>query len=244
MTKTSFTKIALALAIAVPGVASAQPIVNLQTLTSSFSDAVGGTDVTYNGSNTTTSGVNWGVPFGQPLQSGYTFASRPLPLAIDLITGSNSFYLGAFSHQNFIITRGSSISQVQLNLTLGFENAAPATFSEFFKINHVETPNGEVPCAEGGEPLCPDLVTFGGPGSGNSFVVDGNRYNLNLKGFSTSAETFIPQSENGFLTLEEQDNVAFLWADIALVVPEPTSMALMMFGFAGLGVAARRRRNA
>jgi len=221
-------------------------------------------NVMYNPSATPTTGptdfsndtvtVSWGQTTGT--QSSYQYDSRNVPFSE---SENTPFMLGAFTHNNFVITTGTSITGVDLRLR-GTIAANGDTFTDrefVFNFMHNETPNGTPAnggaCPNGGTNGeganvngCADIVTFGAaPGNDVLTLADGTQITLQLLGFLLPGQTpgtDTPLSE--FDTVENAVNTANLWAQFTVVtpaVPEPTTLALFGFGLLGLGAVRRRR---
>ena len=215
----------------------------------------GPTNVTGIGTNS----VSWGTPFDPSTstrQSGYSFVGAA---AGQLQTGE-TFNLGRFTHRNFVINSGTSISgaglSVGINLMIGGANRLVNTA---FNFAHLETNNfGEDngSCANGranGRGVnsngCADRVTIlNNASSDQSFEIDGLTYILEITGFIRKGKPF-----SQFWTKENKANSAILQARFTLVdpgpgpgpspVPLPAAAWLMLTGLGALGLARARRKT-
>lgn len=205
--------------------------------------------VTIAGSNTTAPTARWGTAATQAGQSGYNFVSAPTPLNVMVPPSpSAAFVLGTFTHLNNPIT-GVSLNSIQLKLTADVAvDANPiGNFTFLFDFTHVETPNGEDPCAFGGANDqgvningCADRVTLSVNSGTAGFTIGTDIYTIAIDGFRIGG---VPVTE--FLTVEEQTNAADIEARVRLrseVVGVPAPAALGLFGLGLLGLAALRRR--
>ena len=216
----------------------------------------GPTNVKGIGTNT----VSWGTPYGGGRrQSGYSFvgaASGQLETGVE-------FDLGTFTHNNYIINRGTSITgaglSVAVNLMIG---GASRAINTAFNFAHWETNNdGERNgrCADGGRRSsavnrggCADRVSIlDNAASNQSFEIDGFLYILEITGFTRGTEFFTE-----FWTRENAANSAILRAKFTLVgpvdpidpidpspVPLPAAGWMVLTGLGALFAARGRRRK-
>ena len=112
--------------------------VNLTSVSGSFENAVGGSNVNGEG----TSQIRWGYSSGAG-QSGYNFnGTSPLP---QTILDSDAFVLGSLTHINKPVT-GDGITGVDLAVNLGFDGFGDnGSSSGTFVFAHDETPNTAPP---------------------------------------------------------------------------------------------------
>lgn len=207
-----------------------------------------------------TNEVSWGTPFNPSVskkQSGYSFvgaASGPLE------TGT-IFNLGRFTHRNFVIESGTSITgaglSVGINLMIGGLNRVVNTAFNFahWETNNFGEDNGL--CANGRANYsrvnsngCADRVTLLNNASSNqTFELDGLTYILEITGFIRKGKPF-----SEFWTKENKANSAILQARFNLVdpgpgpgpspVPLPAAAWLMLAGLGALGLTRFRRKAA
>jgi hypothetical protein len=234
------------------GPAMAVDLFEIRALSATWSDVVAGgpgnlfLGFTGNGSDTAT--VNWGGAVDGGPQSGYRFASEPLPISEAFSPiGVADFTIGHFTHINNPVFAPSIASTV---LTLSYDvwlnNVSIGTFNSVFDFTHTETPNDLTPCPFGGangQGLningCSDRVQLGlNSALSQRFDVAGVSYQLEIGGFSDGGGGVL----NEFITQEAANNMAALVGNIS-VVPEPASWAMLIAGFGLVGATMRRRRR-
>ena len=210
--------------------------VTVNVVGADFNDVVGGTQINFIDTDGVAGNeeVRWGSP-AYYRQSGYRFdASAPPAFTVETDT---LFSLGDFTHFNFPIYAGTSISSVGLDITaeLTVDGVTVGEGPFVFSFLHNETPNS---CY--GASCANDIVSFDNLVSSDTFSVNGTDYTLDLLGFM----------QNGvltefFSTVEHKVNTAELIATFSAVtpkvsVPEPGTLLLFGAALAGLGFARRR----
>lgn len=207
-----------------------------------------------NASGVGTSLIYWGgtsPPGGDG--SGYRFAGAQPPEAVAIGPGT-PFLLGTFTHYNFPIPAGTSITAATLDVTMGMTipsdgagGVSNVTKTFTYNWDHWETSNSSNPCANGGVNGvgvnvngCADRATILNPTPNQNFTIGNTEYTL-FMGFSNDGgNTIVSQ----FWTMENGANRASLYGYFTTqVVPEPGFYGLLGLGLAGLYTAVRRRRR-
>jgi hypothetical protein len=194
-----------------------------------------------------TAEIRWGQS-GLSLESasGYDFDPRDTPFSEPQDT---VFPLGEFTHLNFPISLGTSISSVELFVRATLEvdsNGDVIDLGESifeFAIMHDETPNNADPCphgdAEDNANGCADQVIIETMSSSDTFTINGEEGTLTILGFSETLE----DAENGifsseFISPENGENIRILSAAFTAVdapqVPTPAPLLLVAAGLLGL----------
>lgn len=205
-----------------------------------------------------TNRVRWGTPLAGR-QSGYSFVGAA---AGEIETGVD-FELGTFTHNNFVIQNGTSITgaglSVAVNLIIGgIERVVNTNFNfAHWETNNAGERNGR--CANGGANGsgvngggCADRVQIlDNTASDQAFEIDGFQYILEITGFIRNGVAF-----SEFWTRENRSNSAILRARFTLVgpsgggggeepspVPLPAAGWMMLAGLGALGAARARRKS-
>jgi uncharacterized protein (DUF2147 family) len=241
--------VVLGASLASPAAAAVQ--VEFKNVSGAWFDPAGGTNVNIapNGGDGT---IRWGVSTGYG-QSGYNFIGTDFSASLDqAIDSSGSVNIGEFQHLNFPISTGGSITGVGLRFTTDVwaDGGFLGTKTFEYNFSHLETPNGENPCANGqasSSPInsagCADRVTMNFNSNSQIFAIGGKQYTLNLDGFLVDGSP-----SGGFWTKEQELNSAFIRGKIDLysvasAVPEPSTWAMMIIGFGGVGTMVRSARR-
>jgi len=249
--------VAAALAATLTGGAQAN-VISLSNVSAKWYDGNPAANVSYiNNPSFVTASARWGIPSGGSGQSGYDFAIAAQP--IDFIvppSPSPDQQMGMFTHINFPIASGTSITDIKLQITadIAVDGSPLGTRLFDYGFDHWETPNGDSPCADGGTVGvgvdvngCADRVVAHWLSSSEDFTVGTDIYTLNVIGFSLDPGGADPFTS--FWTAENADNHAYLLANVALrrdvePVPEPGTLALAGLGLMGLVTGRRARRQA
>ncbi len=225
-------------------------LVEFNNITAEWSHVIGGANVVYDPAGSSTS-VRWGTGG----RSGYDFEAPGSNVSVMVPpTPSPDFIVGTFTHVNKVINGGTSISGIRLTISTEIivDSFSQGIKTFVYDIDHWETTNDASPCADGGTDGvgvningCADNVSVNFNSLSDSFVIDGDIYSLDIRGFlfgdldtGTAAESF--------WTIEREDNEAYLRARITLrseLVPQevPAPMALGLMGLGLIGLGLRRR---
>ncbi len=238
-----------ALAMAAPAMASTT--IDFANIKATWFDVQGGSNINYTGNGTANATVSWGVGNNQ---SGYRFEAIGIPtLEVDPITNVSAITnIGQFTHFNFPINAGTSITGVKLQFTTDVlvNGGLFGTVNFIYAFDHDETPNNDNPCAYGGANNqgvningCADRVAVNFNQSSGFFSIGSVDYALDVRGFLVDGEP-----KTNFLTIENATNTALLRGQVVLrdnagVVPEPATWAMMIAGFGLVGAVSRRREH-
>ena len=242
--------LAITAATAFAGGAQASSI-QFSIIESRFFDPVGGNVRFIDTGFTDPAEIRWGQnALALASTSGYEFESvtTPLDAPIDTVFG-----LGSFTHFNFPINSGTSITgvsfEVRGGLTFIADDSTETAIGErtfAFDILHNETPNVAAQCP-GDTPPCDDFVSISTALGTDTFHVGDASYTLNILGFATS----IANAEAGifnsvFSSPEGGSNLRILAAEFSQDVPTiplPAAGWLLLAGIGGLGALRRFRKT-
>lgn len=253
------------------------PLAQLTSVHAAWGPLTGGTGVVYNPvGGGSTAEVRWGNTNNNQnpnnIKSGYEFAGAPT--SGPAVEADDDFHLGDFTHFNYPIGAGSSITAAVLTLTFGvtysIDNGgnwvtpeAPIVLK--YRFDHDETSNGSLSggvwgnptnCANGPNGVgindngCSDNVKVGlVAGQDENFAfkdADGHAYFLSITGFVTGLGG---APVNDFWTRENDDTQAQLWARFTAdpnvaPIPLPAAAWMLIGGLGALGAVARRRKAA
>jgi len=167
-------------------------------------------------------------------QSGFGFDGSNGPITP---VANVPFYLGRFTHYNNQVystddggDNGNAFNTIPLTVTVPVlcndgSTPSPATFTFTPTFTLDETSNSAGTCDYGSEDdvPCPDKVTVSMPTSGGSFTCPDGDYTVVINGFTTEGlnegeDCDVTYNKNAvsseFITQEDQDNHACLWASI------------------------------
>jgi len=165
-------------------------------------------------------------------QSGFGFDGNNGPVTP---VANTPFYLGRFTHYNnqvFSVDNNNQnanpFTTVPLTVTVPVicndgSTPSPSSFTFTPVFNLDETSNSPGTCVYPGSSVCPDKVTVAMPASAGSFTCPDGTYTVVINGFTTQGlntgedcdESYNSASVSSeFITQEDQDNHACLWASI------------------------------
>ncbi|MBW6532846.1 choice-of-anchor K domain-containing protein [Sphingomonas sp. RRHST34] len=215
-------------ATAAPALAAADPVSG--TVNASFSDPQPGTGVS---TGIGSDHVTWGTPLTGYKANELSFQSNT-PFSALL---GEQFKVGSISYYNGTILDGTELTGLTLNLGLNFTNPAIGLLAKSFALGLYSTPNTGSADANADYVYLPSLQSI------NNFVVDGQAYQFELRGFdNVRGDGYLNSSASEFHVREGQSATADVFGVLS-AVPEPGTWAMMLIGFAMIGVAMRSRRR-
>ena len=132
---------------------------------------------------------------------------------------------------------GTELTGLTLNLGLNFANPAIGLLAKSFALGLYSTPNTGSADENADYGYLPSLQSI------NNFLVDGQAYQFELRGFdNVRGDGHLNSSASEFHVREGQSATADVFGVLS-AVPEPGTWAMMLIGFAMIGVAMRSRRR-
>jgi len=241
----------LSIAAATPAMAAMTDI-TFSNVKATWFAPIGGSNLHEETNGSDNAAIFWGS--GNGPQSGYRFQTNIPMISVNTDTQTSAVTsIGTFTHYNYAINSGSGISGIKLKLTMDVTvgSTVMQNIDFVYAFNHWETPNGNNPCADGGNHGqginnngCADNVSVNFLQESGFFTIDDIEYALDVEGFLVGDDP-----ATSFWTREEATNVAELRGTVVLrslagAVPEPATWAMMIGGFAIAGGALRRRKTA
>jgi hypothetical protein len=155
---------------------------------------------------------------------------------------NSPFAVGTLTYFNGATDEFTAPTAVDLVLSTIFTNPALGSVPNSFTLSLNLTPNNNNDPAGSA-----DYVYFPSAFGTTEFLIDGTVYHVRLTGFGNiSGSGFLDSNSSQFHVLEGGTATATLFAEVTnavAAVPEPSTWAMMILGFAGVGFMAYRRRN-
>jgi PEP-CTERM motif len=223
-------------------------VASVGSLPAHAADVAGSTDATFvnpqpAGATTTGVGTNtftYGLPSGPATELTFTgnaaFSS----------SFNTKFYAGTLFFHNGVIALGTEATSVDLALASHFTTpGALGTVVSTFTLALVTTPNTDDPIASA------DFVNLPGSFTPSIFNIAGTNYTVAPVDFeNVVGDGFLGSSGTQLHVIEGGDAHADLYvvvtsdtSGVTPGVPEPSTWAMMLIGFAGLGFASYRNRK-
>ena len=168
--------------------------------------------------------------------TGSSFTSQPL---------NTVFSVGTLTYYNGTVASGSTPNSVDLAVTLNFTNPALGNILNTVTLGLFSTPNTGTPDENADYVYLP--TTF----STQSFIIGGITYHVALEGFgNVIGDGFLGSDPTTLHVRENASATANLLAEVTSQappavggVPEPSTWAMMILGFVGVGFVAYRRKR-
>lgn len=192
-----------------------------------FDNASGGANMVTTGTGTNV--FTWGTPYGNSTSSQLNYAGGQTTQANEGV----NFQIGSLYFKNGVINDGTGADNVDLNLSIDILSPITLSNAASFKLDLTNTQNNNNAASSS------DTLTLAnGAASSYSWVQNKVKYTFSFVGFGQNANSI-----DNFFTVEENQAVTtYLWGRIdSVVVPEPSSVALLGLGVLGL-VGARRKK--
>ena len=159
-------------------------------------------------------------------------------------TGSNfssdlnvPFKVGTLYYFNGSVNGGSEATSINLILTTSFSTPALPNVVSTFALGLTSTPN------TGSADNNADYVFLPTTPASSNFVIGGTTYNVRLTNFGNiRGDGFLTSNASELHVRENLSATADLFAEVTVAaIPEPSTWAMMILGFAGVGFVTYRR---
>ncbi|SDJ34717.1 choice-of-anchor K domain-containing protein [Lutimaribacter saemankumensis] len=181
-----------------------------------------------------TADVTWGTPISGSTDNLWSFDGAGSDGGAGWTAGVGSvFSVGDFSYRNGSVT-STNFAGADLSVTLAITSPLSVTELFSFEFDVINTPNNT------GDPVLDgDIASIVSGASSQTFTYLGDKYTLNLLGFSSDGGSTIV---SGFNVPENATAGASLYGKITLApIPLPAGAPLLLTGVAGFAWLRRRK---